>query len=136
MKDQWRCGDWDVSDGGERSSGFCGCGGWWPRDRLDSIGWGLFFIWAALVLLAKLVNFAGASWDGWAVFFTGAGLILLGMTIIRHMVPEYRRPGLILGWIFGFVLLSIGLGGAMVWIWALVLAVMGFSIFKGLSRKG
>jgi len=92
-------------------------------------------MWAALLLLANLVNFAGTSWDGWAVFFTGAGLILLGATIIRHMVPAYRRPGLILGWIFGFVLLSIGLGDTMAWIWALILAVIGFSILKGLSRR-
>jgi len=92
-------------------------------------------IWGAIVLLASLTDFAGSSWDGWAVFFTGAGLIVLGVTMIRHMVPEYRRPGLILGWIFGFVLLSIGLGDAMVWIWAPVLAVIGFSILKGFSRK-
>ncbi|MFC2027738.1 hypothetical protein ACFLU3_03515 [Chloroflexota bacterium] len=135
MKNRWCCEDWDVTNGGRRISGFYRCGGWWRRDRLDSIRSGLIFIWAAIVLLASLTDFAGIDWNSWSVFFIGAGTIVLGVTVIRHVVPEYRRRGRIFGWIFGFVLLSIGLGDAMIWIWVPVLAVIGFSILKGLSRK-
>ena len=83
-----------------------------------------------------IVPAGGDAWDGWNVFFAGAGVIVLVGTVIRHRVPEFRRPGLVWGWIFGFVLLSIGLGNTIVWIWAFVLAAVGVSILKRVLTSG
>ena len=38
--------------------------------KLDAIGWGLFFIWIGIALLANL---------GWGVGLLGTGLLVLGM---------------------------------------------------------
>jgi hypothetical protein len=37
--------------------------------RLDSLGWGLFFIWIGIAFLADV---------GWGVGFIGVGIIILG----------------------------------------------------------
>jgi len=31
---------------------------WWQSDRVDAAGWGLVFIWGALLLLAGITNVA------------------------------------------------------------------------------
>jgi len=100
------------------------------RDRLDSIGWAITFIWGALVLLAHLTGFGDDIdwWSGWGVFFTGIAAVVLLGTFIRLLVPEYRRPGLIWGFIFGLILLGIGLGEITLWIWAILLGLIGISI--------
>jgi hypothetical protein len=43
--------------------------------RLDSIGWGLFFIWIGIALLANL---------GWGVGLVGVGIIMLGRQAARR----------------------------------------------------
>lgn len=99
-------------------------------DRVDAIGWGAAFIWAALVLMAQTANIAAnfSWWDGWAVFFTGAGVIALLGVVIRQIMPEYASPSI---WdlLFGFFLLGIGLGGVVGdWFWVLVLFIIGAAI--------
>ncbi len=42
--------------------------------RLDAVGWGLFFIWIGVALLA---NF------GWAIGLLGVGVIILGTQVMR-----------------------------------------------------
>jgi len=106
---------------------------WWGQDRVDAVGWGLFFIWAALVLAAEITGYtAGFSWqNGWAVVLIGGGLIAFAATLFRLVVAEYRRK-----WaeslIWGLVLVAVGssLGGwtSWGWIWVLVLAVIGLKI--------
>jgi len=64
----------------------------WKQDTIDSAGWGLFFLWGALVIVAEVTNFANnfAWWNGWSVFFIGAGIISLIQVIIRLLIPKYR----------------------------------------------
>jgi len=103
----------------------------WRRDPLSAIVWAAILIWAGLVLLADnlglLVRFEGL--DTWALIFLGAGLIVLLEVVVRLLVPDYRRP--VMGsFIFGLVLLGVGLGDLIGWnaIWALVLIAIGVSI--------
>ncbi len=66
---------WHQSGGGQwRGSGD---DHWWHSDRADSVGWGLAFVWGALVLLATNTGFGEryAWWDAWSAFFIGAGII-------------------------------------------------------------
>ncbi|UCF31144.1 MAG: hypothetical protein JSV26_01590 [bacterium] len=114
----------------------CGwCGEWMRHDRLDTLGWGAIFLWAAFVLLAQSTGYASnfAWWkDGWGVFLAGAGAIVLVETTFRILMPEYRK-GIGFGLFFGSILLGIGLGG---WnlILPLLLAVAGISIFLKAMR--
>lgn len=114
--------------------------GWWRSDRLDAVGWGAIFIWAALVVLAEPTNFESnfSWWDGWGVFFTGAGAIVLLQTAIRLLVSEYRSSW---WWslIWGVILLSIGLSTweGWYWVWSLVLAAIGVIILRtAFARRG
>jgi hypothetical protein len=106
---------------------------WWRQDKVDAVGWGVAFIWGALVLLAEVTNFAEdySWWDGWGVFFTGAGFITLIETIIRLQIPAYRGKW-VGSLIFGLILLAIGLGtwGNVGWLWVLVLLVVGIIILR------
>jgi hypothetical protein len=43
--------------------------------RLDSLGWGLFFIWIGIAFLADV---------GWGVGFIGVGLIILGGLVAKE----------------------------------------------------
>lgn len=127
-----------------KEENWCGDGNWgdwWRQDRVDAVGWGLFLIWAALVLTAEITGYsAGFSWwNGWAVLFIGAGLMSLAATLFRLAIPEYRRK-----WadslIWGLVVLAIGagMGGwkSLDWIWVLVLAVIGVKIVaRALARQ-
>ncbi|MFQ5906564.1 MAG: hypothetical protein ACE5JA_08325 [bacterium] len=102
---------------------------WWRQGRWHAVGWGLVFIWGALILLAETTNYAAnfSWWDGWGVFFTGAGVIvLLGLLIPTH------RFRWVCSLIFGSILLAIGLGGLVDWgwLWPLVLFVIGVIILK------
>ena len=120
------------------------CEGWskerwgtcWRKDRLDAVGWAAIFIWGALVILAGTTGFSAkfSGWNGWAVFFIGAGAIVLLETAIRLVIPEYRKEVLV-GVIFGCILLAIGLGD-WGWFWPLVLIAIGVSILvKAFSRR-
>ncbi len=96
----------------------------WRNDRLDTIWWALAFIWGGVVLLADITGYGPSFswWNGWAVFFVGAGVLVLLGTLIRLLVPEFRRK-LILSLIFGIILLAIELGDLASWVWPLVLVV-------------
>ena len=119
----------------EEGSSFCGkC---WDNDRLNTLGWAAVFIWGGLVLLAGTTNFSSrfAWWDGGKVFFAGAGVIVLLQTIIRLLVPQYRESW-VGSLVFACILLSIGLGDILVWIWPLVLVVIGVVILRSaFTRK-
>ena len=115
--------------------------GWedcWRQDRVDAVGWGLFFLWGAAVLLVEITGF-GANyswWNGWAVLFIGAGVITLAGTAVRLVVAEYRRKWLE-SLVWGLILLAIGggMGGWHLWgwgwVWVLVLALIGLKILAG-----
>jgi len=106
---------------------------WWQSDRIDAVGWGVAFIWGALLLLAAITNVAESYgwWDGWGLFFTGAGAITLLLTIVRLQIAEYRGKW-VGGLIWGFILLAIGLGTwtNMGWLWVVVLFVTGVIILR------
>ncbi len=102
------------------------CGDWWRQDRLDAIGWAVFFVWSALVMLAEATKFSAnfSWWDGWGVFFAGVGIIVIIGTVIRMLIPQYKRS-VVAGFIFGFILLGIGLGG---WDWILPLVFIAIAV--------
>ncbi len=124
----------DENPGGAAARRHRGC--WSPCHRSDSrdaVGWAAIFIWAGLVLLAETTGYARnfASWDGWAVFLTGAGLIILTGTSIRMLQSPRERPARACGLVFGLVLLSIGLGDTIAWLWPLLLLGLGLTILRG-----
>jgi hypothetical protein len=43
--------------------------------KLEAIGWGLFFIWIGIALIADL---------GWGVGLLGIGIIILSMQVVRY----------------------------------------------------
>ncbi len=42
----------------------------WRQDRLDSAGWGLFFLLGALIIVAEVTKFSDSLswWNGWSIF--------------------------------------------------------------------
>jgi hypothetical protein len=109
------------------------------QDRLDSIWWGLVFIWGALILLAENAGWADqwSWWDGWGLFFAGAGVLSLIGAIIRIIVPSYRAKW-VASIIFGVLFLAIGLGAweAAAWIWIAALLIVGAAVlFSAFARR-
>jgi hypothetical protein len=117
----------------------------WRRDPLSAIAWAAIFIWAGLVLLAEnlrlldglklpsaLPEFAGQHIGAWALIFFGAGVIVILEALARIVMPEYRR-GVMGSFIFGTILIAIGLGSIWGWgvIWPLVLIIIGVAIMLG-----
>lgn len=102
-------------------------------DRLDGIFYGLAFILGGLVLAAELSDFsASLPWwtTGWGVFFAGVGVLAILGTAVRILVPRYRvRVGQSL--VFGCIMLGIGLGERAVWIWPVLLSIIGLTILRG-----
>ena len=47
--------------------------------KLDSIGWGLFFIWIGIAVLANV---------GWGIGLIGTGVIILGKLAAREYLSE------------------------------------------------
>lgn len=45
--------------------------------NIDTIGWGLFFIWVGIAFLADL---------GWAVGILGVGILMIGAQVARSML--------------------------------------------------
>jgi hypothetical protein len=102
---------------------------WWKSDLIDAFGWAAGFIWAAFVILAGATDLVAhiSWWDGWAVFFTGAGIIVLIEVAVRMVLPAYRR-GVVSSLIFSLILLTIGLGGLIGWIWLGPVALVTIAI--------
>ncbi len=106
----------------------------WRRDPLSAVVWAAILIWAGLVLLGANMGLLARfeRLDSWAVIFIGAGLIVLLEVVVRLLVPAYRRA--VRGtFIFGVVLLAVGLGGIIGWgvVWPLVLIVIGVAVLFG-----
>ena len=69
-----------------------------------------------------------------AVFFAGAGVIVLLEAAARLFLPGYRN-GIEAKLIFGLVLIGIGLGELVGWVWPAVLVVVAAMILKGALRS-
>ena len=110
------------------------------RDLLSTLVWGAILIWAGVAFLLvqqgvfdKFITpiFANTPMkmlepDAWSLIALGAGVILLLETIIRLMVPTYRRS------IVGTLILSVD------WdlTWPLILIAIGVSvILRGFVHK-
>ena len=52
--------------------------------KLDAVGWGLFFIWIGIAILADV---------GWGVGFIGVGLIILGVLGAREYLSGSTCSG-------------------------------------------
>ncbi len=80
--------------------------------RGDTLGWGLVFIWGAIVLLLDVANVVSGIgwWDGWAIFFVGFGMLaLIGALIALQIEENYSKAGW--NFFFGFIMLGFSLGG-------------------------
>jgi hypothetical protein len=83
-----------------------------------------------------IANASGAEaaiswWNGWAVFFAGAGILVLGGTALKYRGSKQSRGKAVGGLICGMVLLGFGIGEAVPWYWAVVLAVVGLAVLFG-----
>jgi hypothetical protein len=102
------------------------------RDPLSSVIWAGILIWAGIVFLVDnlglITSFtiAGNRMGPWSIAFAGAGALVLIEVLVRLVMPAYSRP--VVGtFIFGMILLSIGLGDIFGWglIWSVVLIGLG-----------
>lgn len=124
----------------------------WRRDPLGSIIWACILIWAGLVFLASNLGWLDAVItqteevtgvsaidkviSAWSVVLLGAGIIIMVEVAIRLLVPAYRRP--VLGtFIFGLVLIGLGLGDLINWniLWPLIIIGVGLSILARAFRR-
>lgn len=97
---------------------------------LDTIGWGIFFIWLGIAFLANA---------DWAAVLLGSGLIMLGSQLARsYFSLTVNRFGVMLGIIISaagiFRLLDIQLDKTPIPAWALpiLLIVLGVAILVSL----
>lgn len=114
----------EKTDEKERGQGFDKR---WRRDPLATIVWASILIWAGVVFLVDNLGFlTGLPMGAWSVVFAGAGAIVLIEVVVRLVVPAYSRP--VIGtFIFGMILLAIGLGEAFGsgLIWSIILIGIG-----------
>lgn len=97
---------------------------------LDTVGWGVFFIWVGIAFLANA---------GWGVGLLGTGIVALGAQGARsYFSLTVNRFGLMLGVFFAmagiFRLLDIQLDKTQIPAWALpiLLIVLGVAILASL----
>ena len=125
------------------------------NDLLSSISWAFILMWAGFVFLAANMGWFAAygldvntswpfdifsnwqSFSAWNLIALGAGGIILIETLIRLLIPKFRRRigGSLIG---AAVLIGVGLGGWLSWnyLWPLVLIAVGINVLvSGLSRK-
>lgn len=125
------------------------------NDVLSSVVWAFILIWAGLVFLASNFGwFARLGWDVnanwafrslrdfshfgvWNLIALGAGVIVICESVVRMLVPDFRRNigGSLIG---GAVLIGLGLGGWFSWsfLWPLILIAVGINVLAtGLARK-
>jgi hypothetical protein len=92
---------------------------------LDRVGWGLFFIWVGIAVLADV---------GWGIGLLGVGILALGEQWARkHYGLEIEAFWLIVG------LLLVGLGGwelieTHLWLVAIVLIIAGIALVVSAVR--
>jgi hypothetical protein len=114
----------------------------WQRDPINTVSWAAMFIWAGLVLLAENTHWGPDTfpwWEKWATIMTGVGVIILLSSVVRFLMPAYRRS-LTNGLIPGLIFLGIGLSWLNDWkldvIWPVILIIVGLAIiFGGIFRK-
>lgn len=124
-------------------------------DVLSSIAWAFILIWAGFVFLASNMGWfsrigleLGRYWNFsnirslsdlgvWNMIALGAGVILVFESLVRLLLPNFRRNiggSLITAVIF----IGLGLGGWHSWtyLWPLILIAVGVSILvSGIFRK-
>ena len=122
------------------------------QDRLSSITWALILIWAGIAFLAVNMGWVDQLLESafitrflpdsmlifepavWSIIMFGAGVILLLETVLRLLLPQYRRHvgGSL---IVAIVFISIGLFNFFVWDWSLLWRYMwpAFLIVAGVS---
>lgn len=125
------------------------------NDALSSVVWAFILIWAGLVFLASNLGwFTQLGWEVntnwmfrslkdlrhfgvWNLIALGAGAILILETVVRMLVPDFRRHigGSL---ITGVVFIGLGLGGWFSWsyLWPLILIAVGVNVLiSGFTRK-
>lgn len=109
---------------------------WWQNDTIDQMGWAIGFMWAGIVLLIDIAFIESGTgwWDGWAVFFTGAGAIS-AVGAISRLVTGLNRSRFALHAIFSMVLLGIGLGDRVTWVWVPILILVGIGILRQITTN-
>ena len=124
----------------------------WRRDPLSNIVWACILIWTGLVFLASNLGWLDAIvseseeitgislidnvLSAWSLVLAGAGVIILLEVAIRLLIPAYRRP--VFGtFIFGIILIGIGLGDLINWniLWPLIIIGIGLSFLLKAFRK-
>ena len=100
---------------------------------LDSIGWGLFFIWVGIAFLANV---------GWGMGLLGVGLIMIGAQVARTFCGlGVNRFGLVLGTCLAvagtFRMLGIPLATAPIaaWFIPILLIVAGVAILVSTWKR-
>lgn len=119
------------------------------NDRLDTLGWALFLIWAGVVFLGDNLGYLDRfqirasvlpfdlpflNLQAWTLVFLGGAVIVTLEFIIRIALPGFRRK-LVGTAIFAAILYGVALGE---WglVWPFVLIGLGVSIlFGGLIRN-
>ena len=100
----------------------------------DALGWAIIFIWGAILYALDLTGFSQnySWWNGWSLFFTGFGLIVIIQSVIHYYVKQKSKA--IGGFIFGFILLVLGLGGFVdtSWAWFAFLIIIVILILLGI----
>ncbi|NIS80714.1 MAG: hypothetical protein GTO14_11005 [Anaerolineales bacterium] len=86
-----------------------------PREklsRLDAPFWTGALIWAGLVFGAENLGFLPqiGKASAWSLIFLGGGIAGLGLSLYSLSAVKYSNPTT-WDWIFGAVLLAVGLGG-------------------------
>jgi hypothetical protein len=109
----------------------------WRNDPVNAAVLALILVWAGLVWLADNLDvFAGfEGLETWSIIFIGAGLIVFLGVLVRLLMPAYRRP--VMGsFIFGVILIAIGLGDLVSWtvIGPLILIAIGVGGFLAYFR--
>jgi len=109
----------------------------WRNDPVNAAVLALILIWAGLVWLGDNLGLFGSfeTLEIWSVIFIGAGLIVLLGVAVRLLVPAYRRP--VMGsFIFGIILIAIGLGDIVSWtvIGPVILIAIGIGGFLAYFR--
>ena len=112
------------------------CGGTtWGTDRLEAVGWALFLIWIAIVVVIDITGYKEkfSWWNGWTVALTGGGLIAITAGVIRAYVPKLRKK-MVGAFILGLILLAIA-WGAWGWFWIIILIAIAIAILAGVLRR-